>query len=182
MERSDTLGAMSHGRGIASVIAVLLGSSAALASDLTVVGSPRSLHARTLVVRDEPTNLGAWSVVVDVLHVDSVVTGFPAEGEAEGEVEIPFLVLIPESGPAATTATITVFHGVESVFTERVVIVRTSERTDINRDGRVDSADLTVLLSSWGPCLPGVACPADLDSDGRVDGRDISALVASWHS
>ena len=49
---------------------------------------------------------------------------------------------------------------------------------DFNGDGRVDGADLPIVLSSWGRC-PG-ACPADIDGDGMVDGADLSAVLSSW--
>jgi hypothetical protein len=46
---------------------------------------------------------------------------------------------------------------------------------DLNGDGNVGGADLTVLLSSWGE--PG---PADFDGDGIVGGADLAALLAAW--
>ena len=49
---------------------------------------------------------------------------------------------------------------------------------DFNGDGRVDGADLPIVLSSWGSC-PG-ACPADIDGNGIVDGADLSAVLSSW--
>ena len=48
---------------------------------------------------------------------------------------------------------------------------------DLNRDGRVDGADLSALLGSWGDCAD---CTADVNEDGRVDGADLSALLGSW--
>jgi hypothetical protein len=44
-----------------------------------------------------------------------------------------------------------------------------------NCDGRVDRADLSILLSPWdgsGAC--------DLDTDGVVNAPDLSQLVANW--
>lgn len=49
---------------------------------------------------------------------------------------------------------------------------------DFNRDGRVDGADLPIVLSSWGRCAP--PCPADVNGDGIVDGADLSAVLSSW--
>jgi len=49
---------------------------------------------------------------------------------------------------------------------------------DLNGDGRVDGADLGMLLGSWGPCAPG--CPADLNGDGVVDGNDLGTLLGVW--
>lgn len=50
---------------------------------------------------------------------------------------------------------------------------------DLNCDGTVNAADLTILLSAWGPCGKG-ACPADIDGDGTVGGPDITALLSAW--
>ncbi len=48
---------------------------------------------------------------------------------------------------------------------------------DINQDGSVDGADLTVLLQSWGPCSN---CAADINQNGAVDGADLTVLLQSW--
>ena len=50
---------------------------------------------------------------------------------------------------------------------------------DLNGDGRVDGADLGLLLAAWGPCGQG-CCPADLNLDGLVDGADLGLLLAAW--
>ncbi|MEC9372931.1 MAG: hypothetical protein VYC34_03770, partial [Planctomycetota bacterium] len=51
---------------------------------------------------------------------------------------------------------------------------------DLNGDCVVNSADLGVLLGSWGPCPMGGGCPADLDGDGVVGPADLGALLGSW--
>ena len=51
----------------------------------------------------------------------------------------------------------------------------TTEPSDLNFDGRVDGADMTILLSAWGDAGPG-----DLDGSGIVDGGDLTKLLASW--
>jgi len=48
---------------------------------------------------------------------------------------------------------------------------------DFDGSGVVDSSDLLVLLSAWGPC-PG--CPEDLDDSGAVDSSDLLILLGSW--
>jgi hypothetical protein len=48
---------------------------------------------------------------------------------------------------------------------------------DINRDGIVNSADLSILLSQWGSCG---ACSADLDGNGSVGSSDLARLLAAW--
>ena len=47
---------------------------------------------------------------------------------------------------------------------------------DLTGDGEVSSADITVLLSSWG-ALGG---SADLDGDGVVASSDITVLLSAW--
>lgn len=49
---------------------------------------------------------------------------------------------------------------------------------DINGDGIVNGADLTILLAAWGACT--ADCPADLDSNGVVNGADLTVLLAAW--
>ena len=48
---------------------------------------------------------------------------------------------------------------------------------DLNCDGVVNGADLTILLSEWGKCQ---GCAADLNQDGVVNGADLSILLANW--
>lgn len=53
---------------------------------------------------------------------------------------------------------------------------------DLNRDGRVDSADLGLLFANWGPQKTppeGIRNP-DLDGDGFVQGEDLASLLVNW--
>ncbi|MFO0873650.1 MAG: hypothetical protein U0575_06715 [Phycisphaerales bacterium] len=47
---------------------------------------------------------------------------------------------------------------------------------DLDGDGRVDGADLGLLLAAWG----GADANADLDGSGAVDGGDLGVLLAAW--
>lgn len=49
---------------------------------------------------------------------------------------------------------------------------------DTNDDGIVNSVDLSIVLSSFGPCTG--ACSGDANRDGFVSGLDISAVLAGW--
>jgi hypothetical protein len=40
------------------------------------------------------------------------------------------------------------------------------------------STDLGVLLSAWGPALPGT--PADFDRNGSVDSADLARILSAW--
>lgn len=48
---------------------------------------------------------------------------------------------------------------------------------DLNCDGVVNGADITILLGTWGPCT---GCAADLNNDGVVNGADITVLLGNW--
>ncbi|MBT8484465.1 MAG: choice-of-anchor E domain-containing protein [Phycisphaerae bacterium] len=50
---------------------------------------------------------------------------------------------------------------------------------DLDGDGRVEFADLLLVLARWGPCD---ACGADVTGDGFVDFRDLTTILAAWGS
>lgn len=47
---------------------------------------------------------------------------------------------------------------------------------DLDGNGLVDGADLTILLGAWN----GAKSPADLDADGTVDAADMAVLLNAW--
>jgi hypothetical protein len=47
---------------------------------------------------------------------------------------------------------------------------------DLNDDGRVNGADLGLMISAWGTNDPA----ADLNGDGTVNGGDLGLLIANW--
>ena len=52
---------------------------------------------------------------------------------------------------------------------------------DMDNDGKVNVADLLILLGQWGPCPnPPAECPADLNGDGKVGAADLLILLANW--
>lgn len=61
---------------------------------------------------------------------------------------------------------------------ERAVLVRS--RADFNLDGRVDSADLAVLLSAWDESASGFGAAHDLNDDGVVGSPDLAVLLSEW--
>ncbi len=50
-----------------------------------------------------------------------------------------------------------------------------SNPADLNGDGIVGGADLTILLSNWGGTGVG-----DVNNDGAIDGIDLAAMLAAW--
>ena len=73
------------------------------------------------------------------------------------------------------------FDGAFARETARWLLARsvTVVAGDLNRDGRVDSADLGLLLTAWGSCD---GCDADFDGDGVVGGFDLGVITANWSS
>lgn len=59
-----------------------------------------------------------------------------------------------------------------------VLSVETSPSADLDSDGLVGPADLSILLGAWGSC--GTSCAADLDGDGTVGASDLAALLGAW--
>lgn len=52
---------------------------------------------------------------------------------------------------------------------------------DIDRNGTVNSADLTAVINGWGACpLTGVMCIADVNNDGTVGTLDLLAVTNAW--
>jgi len=48
---------------------------------------------------------------------------------------------------------------------------------DLDGNGVVNGADLTLLLNAWGACS---GCPADLNGDGSVGAADLAILLNAW--
>lgn len=51
-----------------------------------------------------------------------------------------------------------------------------TDPADINDDGRVDAADLALVLNAWGS----KDISADIDGSGRVDAADLAAVLSAW--
>ena len=52
----------------------------------------------------------------------------------------------------------------------------TLNRFDLNQDGRVNGADLGIVLGAWGSAHP----PADFDGSGSVNGADLGQMLGAW--
>ncbi|MGA1058680.1 MAG: dockerin type I domain-containing protein, partial [Phycisphaerales bacterium] len=51
---------------------------------------------------------------------------------------------------------------------------------DLNGDGLVNGADLSICLGDWGTCPPKGTCLGDINGDGVVNGADLSILLSNW--
>ena len=49
---------------------------------------------------------------------------------------------------------------------------------DINGDGDVGGADLTIILNAWG--CTGPSCLGDMNGDDLVDGADLTVILNRW--
>ena len=52
----------------------------------------------------------------------------------------------------------------------------TLNRYDVNDDGRVDGADLGIMLGAWGTSSPRY----DFNRDGTINGADLGGLLGAW--
>jgi len=51
---------------------------------------------------------------------------------------------------------------------------------DLNNDGEVNAADLSLMLLAFDVCIDSTNCPEDLDGNGEVDSSDMGLLLLSF--
>jgi hypothetical protein len=61
----------------------------------------------------------------------------------------------------------------------KIAIVGVCAPEDLDGSGRVDAADLSLILASWG--MTGWR-PEDINRDGVVDGKDSAMVLGAWTS
>jgi hypothetical protein len=70
------------------------------------------------------------------------------------------------------------------MISTRAAAMKDRAAEDINLDGAITAADLSLLLASWGPCAdPDPAtgrCAADFDGDGLVGASDLARVLDAW--
>ena len=137
---------------------------------------------------------GTATVTVSVTNAMAVARSFAWAGE--GVAFSPSTVgPVPPGGTATSTATISIPAGAKADFAKVISARSTDDGStrawvavtvhpvdggvfgDLNGDGVVNGADLTLLLAAWGACS---GCPADLNDDGQVDANDLANLLAAW--
>ena len=77
--------------------------------------------------------------------------------------------------PANTLGTINYYCQPHCLSNMKGTIV-VSPIGDINNDGKVDGADIGLLIGAWGSSNPA----ADINHDGVVDGGDLGILLGNW--
>ena len=85
---------------------------------------------------------------------------------------------IPDDYPEGVFEYFCIFH-CEIGHIGAIEIEPACGTADLDCDGCVSGADLTILLGSWGPCTGG-ECPADITGDGNVDGADLTVMLGNW--
>lgn len=82
----------------------------------------------------------------------------------------PVILLSDDKGDSFRIALTRDFTG------EEVPSIRTP---DINKDGIVNTSDLSHVLANWGKCDSD--CEADIDGDGYVGVTDLSSVIVNWN-
>lgn len=144
-----------------------------------------------------PLPSGAVLASVDAVNVQAVVVGNAAAlaGEAarpavwvpDGATwrfhwlhdlaEVPPDVVLQDARDLSNSGAIVGLAAVGAGTAAYRATLRAAPQGDLDVDCLIGSADLGILLASWGPCS---GCPADLDGDGTVDGTDLGALLSAW--
>ena len=96
--------------------------------------------------------------------------GFQTDGKLDGTYTVDLLVRVTdEDVPGETTS--------EVNLRLEVAIGDEGLLGDVNDDGKVNGADLGLLLGAWGSCQ---GCPEDLNDDDFVTGADLGLLLGAW--
>jgi Dockerin type I domain len=104
-------------------------------------------------------NSGAWSVAVDT-------TGYAA-------------------GTYKARANASLASGIQTSFSQYTTYgigqaVASGNNSDLNRDGKVNLTDFSILLYWWNTAGGDSNPPADISSDGKVNLTDFSILLFNW--
>ena len=110
----------------------------------------------------------------DGLHGMQTVSGTIGLAAGKHALRVEFFeagggagVILAWSGPGISSA---------AVPAERLFHGGMIEPADLNRDGAVNSIDVSMLLNDWGVA----GSPADLDGSGVVDSADIAIVLSRW--
>lgn len=116
---------------------------------------------RRVLKRNPDTNVWAFDLL-------SPFHGQPGGGQFAMNVSRTNLAPGAEDGPEFVNIELTDFVDEPEEILDCVA--------DLNSDGQVTAADLSILLAGWGS----KGSPADLNGSGSVDAADLAVLLASW--
>lgn len=114
-------------------------------------------------------------------HVQYLLNGGAADGVYLLKLEValetpgiqksdPFWIVFSQNVPAGTA--------VAAAYV-RSLLVAPACAGDVNRDGFVNGADLSVLLGGFGSCVMN-GSSADFNADGLINGADLSVLLSNF--
>jgi acyl-CoA thioesterase I len=125
-------------------------------------------------------DLGATRLLINGQEVDTPLTGSPSKVEIRYQPPVPFqgVVFIGLRGRDTASPPNVIDRTLAQFVTAGTVFLK----GDIDRDGRVDGADLVALALRFGSREGDFRYRrfADLDEDGRVDGRDLAILAGNF--
>ena len=102
---------------------------------------------------------GAWSVDI------------PTTGFAKGTYKVR--AKAKQEAGASTNFSLYTYYGVGEA-------AKTARSSDLNRDGKVNLTDFSILLFWWNSAGGASNPPADINADGKVSLTDFSILIFNW--
>ena len=125
-------------------------------------------------------NGASWTLLEQVGPTGDEVNGgwFLKTFRIEDYVQPTELVRVRFSVNDPTTDSI-VEAAIDRVSVE-IVVCYDDVPGDLNGDGLVNGADLSIVLGLWGECADASDCIADLDNSGFVDGADLAGVLGFW--
>lgn len=159
---------------------VMSAAGSVLGDGLTVTGSYTQQSMAALAVTyaipgaPAPFQVGGVATLDGTLEISLASGDSPVPGDSFTVLEAGSVV--GEFARVQSCEPVQLVHGqnaVVAVFTGRGAL------GDLDADGDVGRADLSLLLEQWGPCGDD-CCLTDINGDGVVDGRDLGLLLAEW--
>jgi len=124
----------------------------------------------------EAAVFAASGAAVEIVLIET--DGTPIEVIGSGAVDERGEGTIPFGEPLAACDLLIVRDTTNGIESLGVLVGPCDCDGDIDRDGKVGTRDLLLLLEAWGPC-DGL-CEADLDGDGDVGTEDLLMLLTNY--